>query len=96
ADSERTSLISSTDRLRAQLAGGIKSYAFQNAAGQTVAGSTLGAYTEDPSELINYIEKHDNETLWDISQYKHPAGTPTVARVRAQNVGASMVLLAQG
>ncbi len=94
--SEKTSLLNQTDRLRAQLAGGIKSFTFQNAAGATVAGSTLGAYTADPSELINYVESHDNETFWDVSQYKHPVGTPIAQRVRAHNVGLSMVLLAQG
>jgi pullulanase-type alpha-1,6-glucosidase len=93
---ERTSLLTATDRLREALAGGLKTYTFQNASGSVVAGSTLGGYTDDPSELINYIESHDNETFWDVSQYKHPASTSTTARVRAHNVGMSMVLLAQG
>jgi len=33
-------------------------------------------YTKDPQEAINYASKHDNETIWDISQYKHATGTP--------------------
>ncbi len=44
----------------------------------SVAGSTLGSYVADPSELINYVEVHDNMTFWDLSQFKQPAGTPTV------------------
>ena len=39
---------------------------------KAVATAILG----DP-EAVNYVEKHDNETLWDLSQYKHPAATPT-------------------
>ena len=40
-------------------------------------------YTKDPQEAVNYISKHDNETIWDISQYKHATGTPLAERVRA-------------
>ena len=96
AAAEKTSLLNAADKLRSQLAGGIKTYSFQNAGGTIVAGSTLGSYAEDPSEIINYNENHDNETFWDISQYKHPAGTPASDRVRAYNVGMSMVLLSEG
>ena len=30
----------------------------------TTAGAPAG-YTADPQENINYVEAHDNETLWD-------------------------------
>ena len=53
-------------------------------------------YTKDPQEAINYISKHDNETIWDISQYKHATGTALAERVRADNVGMSVIMLAQG
>ena len=96
SSAEKTELVQSTDQIREAMAGGLKSYSFENYQGQIVAGSTVGGYTNDPQELINYIESHDNETFWDVSQYRHPAGTPTAARVRAHNVGLSMVLLAQG
>ncbi|MDH3589899.1 MAG: DUF3372 domain-containing protein, partial [Gammaproteobacteria bacterium] len=60
-------------------------------------GSGIGAgYTDDPQEIINYIASHDGETLWDISQFKHPVGTTTADRVRAHNVGNSIILLGQG
>jgi pullulanase len=102
ADTEKTSLLQRSDWIRAFLAGGIETYSFENAAGQVVVASAIdyqgqpAGYTEDPSEAVNYTEKHDNETLWDLSQYKHAAGTPTADRVRAQNVGTSVILLAQG
>ncbi len=68
-------------------------------------------YTDDPQETINYVEKHDNETLFDQNVFKLPNGdgksnpgwigmriakTDMADRVRSQNMGASLVGLAQG
>jgi pullulanase len=58
-------------------------------------GSPTG-YTTAPQENIVYISVHDNETVFDISQYKHPVATSTADRARAQVVGLSLVALAQG
>ncbi|MFN4292221.1 MAG: pullulanase-type alpha-1,6-glucosidase [Permianibacter sp.] len=53
-------------------------------------------YTLDPQEIINYVEKHDNQTLYDMNGYRLP-GTATLAdRVRAQTLGVGFVALAQG
>lgn len=99
---EREALIEDTDNIRVWLAGGLRNYRFTSASGAVVAGSAVdyrgqqSGYTLDPQEAMNYISKHDNETLWDISQYKHPVNTPTAERVRAHNVGLSVVLLGQG
>jgi pullulanase len=99
---ERTSLLQGTDNIRVWQAGGLDSYRFVNREGNTVTGREIdyagqeSGYTEDPQEAINYVEKHDNETLWDLSAYKHEAATPTADRVRAHNVGVSTILLAQG
>ncbi len=60
-----------------------------------LAGS-IADYTADPQESINYIAKHDNETLFDQNIFKLPLGTPMAERVRAQNMGLSLVGLAQG
>jgi pullulanase len=102
AATELTGLLRNQDLIRTFIAGGLRSYSFVNAAGNTVQSSGVdyggqqAGYTEDPSEAINYIAAHDNETLWDISAYKHPRTTPTAERVRAQVLGHSMILLAQG
>ncbi|MEI2690227.1 MAG: hypothetical protein V9H69_11170 [Anaerolineae bacterium] len=68
-------------------------------------------FTDDPQEAINYVEKHDNETLFDQNIFKLPngdgsgnpgwigSGIPTTSmadRVRSQNMGVSIVGLAQG
>ncbi len=68
-------------------------------------------FTDDPQEAINYVEKHDNETLFDQNAFKLPngdgtgnpgwigSGIPTTSmadRVRSQNMGMSIIGLAQG
>jgi hypothetical protein len=98
---DRQQLITATDNIRVWLAAGLQDFQLQNAAGQTVTGRQVvyggqeSGYTEDPSEGINYAEKHDNQTLWDLSSYKHPDATSLADRVRAHNVGQSLILLGQ-
>ncbi len=102
SNDERLALITDSDNIRAWLAGGLATFRFENAAGTVVPGSDVdyrgqkSGYTKDPQEAINYIAKHDGETLWDISAYKHASGTPLAERVRADTVGMSLMLLGQG
>jgi pullulanase len=58
-------------------------------------GSPTG-YTLQPQENLVYVACHDNETLFDISEYKHPASVSVADTGRAQAVGLSLVLLAEG
>jgi pullulanase-type alpha-1,6-glucosidase len=68
-------------------------------------------FTDDPQEAVNYVEKHDNETLFDQNIFKLPNGpgdpgacggsyvppvTSMTDRVRVQNLGTSLIGLAQG
>ena len=59
-------------------------------------GGQQAGFTQDPPEIVNYAGVHDGETLWDISQYKHPAGVSSADRARAQVVALGSVLLGQG
>ncbi|HYO85985.1 MAG TPA: alpha-1,6-glucosidase domain-containing protein, partial [Dermatophilaceae bacterium] len=83
-------------------AGNLADYEFVDRTGSTVKGSQVdynGAptgYTDDPQENIVYVEAHDNQTLFDISQYKHPLDTGMADRVRAQNLGVDYTVLSQG
>jgi pullulanase/glycogen debranching enzyme len=45
---------------------------------------------------VNYVEAHDNETLWDAIALKAPVSLPVAERVRMQNLGLSLVAFAQG
>ena len=99
---ERDDILADSDNIRVWLAGGLAGYRLTDATGATVSGADVdyfgqdSGYTQDPQEAINYISKHDDETVWDISQYKHATGTLLADRVRADNVGTSLVILGQG
>ena len=101
-EAQLESLLSQADLVRIGLAGNLTNYSFTNRSGESVMGSEVdyngspAGYTRSPQENIVYISKHDNQTFWDIAQYKLPEGTPVAERVRAHNVGMSLVMLAQG
>jgi pullulanase-type alpha-1,6-glucosidase len=90
------------DLISVGLTGNLANFRFVASAGVVVRGGLIpyngapAGYTLDPQEAINYIEKHDNETLFDITLYKHPLGTEMADRVRAHNVGTSLIALGQG
>ncbi len=98
------------DKLRVGLAGSLRSFPLLTRTGDRIRGFDLRdygfgghiGYTEDPQESINYITKHDNETLFDLNIYKLPRGRQGMAmtsmadRVRVQNLGMSLIGLSQG
>jgi pullulanase len=88
----------SQDRVRIGLAGSLQNFPLvdQNDSNTTGAGLNGTGYTLDPQETVNYVSKHDNETLFDLNIYKLPVTTPMDERVRAQNVALSVVGLSQG
>ena len=53
-------------------------------------------FTASPQETINYVEAHDNQTLFDLNAYKLPQTTSRADRLRVQNLGAAINLLSQG
>ena len=91
------------DQIRVGLAGNLKDYSFVSRNGTVVRGDEVPyngqppvGYAADPQETVNYIEAHDNETLFDALQVKVPADTTMEERVRIQNMGNSIVALTQG
>ncbi|MFL0804047.1 MAG: pullulanase-type alpha-1,6-glucosidase [Agarilytica sp.] len=89
-------LLRNTDKIRMSLAGTLSDYQFIDHHGDLINGSHIGGYTSDPQEAINYIAAHDNETLFDVNQYKLPLSTSLADRVRVANMGNSIVAFAQG
>jgi len=90
------------DQIRVGLAGNLQDFRLVSASGNVVTGAAIdyngldAGYTLDPQEVVTYVEKHDNETLFDISNYKVPLGTDMTTRVRIQNLGIDFTALAQG
>jgi pullulanase len=60
------------------------------------AYSAKPAYAADPADVINYVSKHDNETLWDQLQYGLANDMSINDRVRAQNIAGTIPLISQG
>ncbi|HWW32013.1 MAG TPA: alpha-1,6-glucosidase domain-containing protein [Steroidobacteraceae bacterium] len=86
------------DRISVGLAGNLASFPLRagvSGAQVDYFGSPTG-YTQQPQENLVYAACHDNETLFDISQYKHPASVTVADAGRAQVVALSLVLLAEG
>jgi pullulanase-type alpha-1,6-glucosidase len=81
----QSDLHAATDRLRSALRGSGTDWNGQGS-----------PFTDDPQEAVNYVEKHDNETLFDQNVFKLPGGVTMAERVRSQNMGTSIVGLAQG
>ncbi|HEX5794043.1 MAG TPA: alpha-1,6-glucosidase domain-containing protein, partial [Rheinheimera sp.] len=86
------------DLIRIGLAGTLKDYVLESYQGIAGPASSFGGagYAADPADIINYVSKHDNETLWDKLQYGLSASLTTAERVRAQNIAIAIPLMSQG
>ncbi|QBF81998.1 DUF3372 domain-containing protein [Shewanella maritima] len=90
------------DTLRLSMAGNIDTYVLKDFNGNTATGSSFSwntqptAYAKDPADSINYVSKHDNESLWDILQYSNDITLSIEDRVRVQNIAATIPLMSQG
>jgi pullulanase-type alpha-1,6-glucosidase len=95
-------LLQQSDWVRTGIAGALKDYVLEDRFGNEVPASQIdyngqpAGYTADPQEVINYIEAHDNDTLFDAIAAKAPVDTPMDQRVRMQNLGMSILGFAQG
>jgi pullulanase/glycogen debranching enzyme len=95
-------LLRAADLVRAGLAGSIRSYQLQTFDDKIVPlasidyGGQPAGYASEPSEVVNYVENHDNQTLYDIDVFKLPASTSSQDRARVQVLGMAVDAFAQG
>ena len=101
-DEQKSALLLDQDRIKVGLVGNLAGYSFVDRTGATVTGSQVDyngsptGYTAQPSETINYVDAHDNETIFDALTYKLPVGTSMADRVRMNTLSLAMVALGQG
>ncbi len=101
ADAREKALLAA-DQIKVGLAGNLSRFRLVASTGRVTTGNLVNyngsptGYTDDPQEVITYVDKHDNQTLFDINAYKTPAGTPAADRARMQAMGISLVALGQG
>jgi pullulanase-type alpha-1,6-glucosidase len=98
----RAELLRAMDLARAGLAGTVRDYELQGADGVRrplaafdYAGQPAG-YVHEPGEVVNYVENHDNLTLFDLNAFRLPPGTSREQRARAQLLGIAITLFSQG
>ncbi|BEU01480.1 pullulanase [Agarivorans sp. OAG1] len=92
------------DLIRVGMAGNLADFQFVDRNGDRIKGSELlyggdeqpAGYTESAQENISYVSKHDNQTLWDINQYKLAEELTPEQRARMQTVALSTVMTGQG
>lgn len=89
-------LFDAQDRVKMSMAGTLSNYVLETFTGTAVEASALGGYAQDPADIINYVSKHDNESLWDQFNYVLPSDLSLEERVRAQNIGMNLTVMSQG
>lgn len=95
--SSRNSLLEFADRIRVGMAGNLSTYEYENRFGEIVTGANEAiGYALNPSEAVNYIDKHDNETLWDNTQAKLPLSMTMEERVRVHLLSNAFINFGQG
>ncbi len=86
------------DLIKGGLAGSITDFTLTTHWDATVQLKDLGGvgYATQPSEVVNYVENHDNQTLFDNNAFKLPLTTSKEDRARVQLLGNAIVALSQG
>ena len=101
-ESPASELMRTADMLRVGLAGSIRDFHLQTFEGQDRAlseipyGDQPAGYVREPAEVVNYVENHDNHTLFDINAYRLPRGTSSADRARVQLLAAAVPAFSQG
>jgi pullulanase-type alpha-1,6-glucosidase len=92
----RDDALSAQDGIKVGLSGTLTDFILKTSGGSDAETAALGGYALDPADIINYVSKHDNETLWDQYNYVLPNTLSLEERVRAQNIGIGIPLMSQG
>jgi pullulanase-type alpha-1,6-glucosidase len=98
----REELLRAADLVRVGLAGTLRDYRLTTHDGSVkplsaidYAGQGAG-FASQPDEVVNYVENHDNQTLFDINVLKLPPGTSHEDRARVQVLGLAVTAFSQG
>lgn len=90
------------DMARVGLAGSLREYPLKTYRDQILPmdridyGGQPAGYVGEPGEVVNYVENHDNQTLFDINVYKLPVDTSREDRARVQILALAINAFSQG
>jgi pullulanase len=95
-------LMTSSDMVKIGLAGSIRNYRLHTWNDAVLPlekidynGQPAG-YASEPGETVNYVENHDNQTLYDMNVFKLPLATSSADRARVQMLAAAINAFSQG
>jgi len=99
---QRDRLLHFADLIQLGLAGTLRDFAFVSQRyGAALRGDQLdynggpAGYADAPDEVVNYVDAHDNETLFDALTLKLPVDTPMADRIRANTFCLAIPTLGQ-
>jgi pullulanase len=102
AGKTRGDLLRASDFVKLGLAGSLRDYRLLTSSDQILElqqidynGQPAG-YVSDPQEVVNYVENHDNQTLFDNNVYKLPLATSGQDRARVQLLATALNAFSQG
>ncbi|MET1008141.1 MAG: pullulanase-type alpha-1,6-glucosidase, partial [Propionibacteriaceae bacterium] len=101
-EAQKARLLLAMDQIKVGLAGNLAGYRFTDRLGRVVTGAEVDyngqpvGYAVEPQEVINYVDAHDNETLYDGLTYKLPVATTMADRIRMQTLALATTAFAQG
>ncbi len=90
------------DLLRLGLAGTLRDYRLTTHTGAVKRGADIvysnqpAGFASQPGEVVNYVENHDNQTLFDLNTLKLPRDTTGADRARVQVLGLALTAFSQG
>ncbi|KQW43823.1 alpha-1,6-glucosidase [Pelomonas sp. Root662] len=102
AASKPEELLTAADMIRVGLAGSLRGFELTTWRGEKkrldamAYGDQPAGFASEPNEVVNYVENHDNQTLFDINALKLPQATSREDRARVQMLGAALVAFSQG
>ncbi len=95
-------LMQASDMVKVGLAGTLRNYRLPTYKDVTLPLSQIdyngqgAGYAAAPGEAVNYVENHDNQTLYDINVFRLPVSTSSADRTRVQMLGAAINMFSQG
>ena len=98
----RDELLHAADLVRAGLAGTLAGYSITDRNGAEIPLSALdykgmpAGYAAEPGEVVNYVENHDNQTLFDVNALRLPVDTSPMDRARVQVLALALNAFSQG
>jgi pullulanase len=103
ADTSAADLMRAADLVRVGLAGSLRNFRLTTFEGRELPLAQIpygdgqpAGYVSSPGEVVNYVENHDNQTLYDLNAFKLPLGTSTAERARVQILAVALNAFSQG